>query len=163
MKNNDFQIWHYRAVVTQNNAGATTVGIDVSPVMGTKVQSILAVIGKDDYAAGREVNGYWLDSSGKGLGTIIYDASVDNANIHSSGQKTEDGAVASLEADYPYVGKHFNEWITTPDTIRFLGVTLAQNETLTIIVKAIVLGGEKPVVTVVGSAATMVEHVHILR
>ena len=143
--------WLYKTVVTQPNAGATTCGIDISFNMGSRYKIMQPTFGPDDYAADRDIDVETIDEDGKVVSRLSRKAAVDNLSVFAGQRVMADDSDASFNA----IGLNSQQIWTEPDQLRFSAALLAQNETLTCIVR-INYAGKKPTVVTHGANATMV-------
>lgn len=142
----EWAIWEYRAVYTQANAAGGNVIIDISGVSAGKYELLEAVIGPDNYAAGRTTEIYQRDSDNNSLGLLVT-GSIDNTQLvfpYADGTQ----AVTQLKAGHPieFGGN---------TKISIEGTALAQNETLTVYIKVKVFGGWVPTVASTRSGGTV--------
>ena len=124
--------WAYQASISQGDVGATTIKLDIIPGAGNRMIPLAVMVGPDNYAAGRVVSVTTQDSDGDVLKYWIYDDALDNERISSPGLPQ-----ASDNRNIP----QFSFWdrlIAGTDKLSIQGVSLAQNETIEITIRALV-------------------------
>ena len=127
------KIWAYRAVFTQTDANGGTIKVNISfPDRGNEfyVQNLL--IGRDTYAADRNIVAQILDTNGDPVAKLI-NQTVSAKYLHYPWDETTvaDGVLGRLQ--FPIVSH--------PDYLSVSAVGLAQNETLTLLLRLRLLHG----------------------
>lgn len=139
-------LWVYRCVFTQTNAGGGTV---FARFIANETMEILYVtIGKDDYAANRDVTGRLTDGTNV-IGIVMPTTAADDqmltipvaASTADAGQQSEKSII-----------------LAQGDELQILTGSLVQTETLTIAIRALV-SSVKPTVSVTGSGGTVTQTV----
>jgi len=152
-----FWEWKYRVVLTQNDASASDCGILIS--LDTEGAILLKsfVLGKDAYAADRVVRVSIEDSAGNRVRTIA-SASMNNLRMEGPSFAVLDtkttAAASSAQSNIGVLNDH---WVVGSDVIRIEAEDLAQNEQLTITLRALLIANRKPTITLVGTNTTKSE------
>jgi len=121
-------IWAYRAVFTQTNVGGGNVVVDISPGLGSEFLLLSLLTGLDDYAADRTLSFDHLDTGNNRVGRFTTLATVDNEYYlwpHSI------PAASTTNYAVSYIA-----WFAGTDKLAITAEALAQNETLTITIRA---------------------------
>lgn len=131
-------IWAYRAVATENNAGGGTLTLDIEPTVGYLLLPKIIMVGRDNYGAARTISGYVYDKDGNDI-YRFFSQGLDNQAIvvPTSGDliaANNDGAL------------HSPIRIQGPDLLKFQAGAVAQTETFTLAIRALIFG-RKPTVT----------------
>lgn len=140
----DKMLWAYRAVVTQANVAGGSLRLNIAPQERTLF--LFGAIGKDDYAADRNVEMYISDGTNT-IGRGMYLTAADNEHFPIF-TDAEAAVVANkglqLEKQL-LLGKG--------DILSIQAASLVQNETLTVALRALI-NAIKPTVTTTGSGGT---------
>lgn len=140
--------WNFRGVMTQQAAGGGSLVYHITIGAGTEliIQSIQ--LGADDYAAGRTANISIL-SSAVAVIASLQTASVDNQTLGIPADRVASTAGAVLNST-----PQLTRLVGGDDQlIRVRADALAQNETLTVAIRARIRG-IKPTVATTGSGGT---------
>lgn len=140
-------LWAYRAVFTQANVGGG--GIAVNVTANERMELIYGLVGQDDYAADRTVTGYIKDSAGNIIGQTLKGIALDNERVAIPAS----GEGIALSASTP---NEFEKHIILGkgEVLAFTAVTLVQNETFTLALRALITT-VKPTITTTGSGGTV--------
>lgn len=141
-------MWAYHAVFTQSNAGGGNVLIQITPGAGTEVILQSVQIGPDDYAADRTGAIQLMDSEGtpNRVARLIPLAAIDNEVMMWPS--------INATADFTHLWPGQQIIMTGADQLRIYLNAFAQNETITVAIRAR-LRGQIPVITTTGSGGTV--------
>ncbi len=140
-------IWAYRAVFTQAGAGGGAINVNIIP--NGRMTVLYGMVGPDDYAADRTISIVLEDSTDNMLARMIFSSPIDNERIPILATR----AIATAVADQSFEP---NQHVLIGDTDRMniKATTPIQNETLTIILRALI-DLSKPTVNTAGSGGTV--------
>jgi len=134
--------WAYLAVFKEDGAGGGTVNIDISPGAGNEMILMFMHLGPDDYAANRTITVRIEDSANNRL-MDIYSAAIDNAHVNLPLVNSDSTSMAWNKTGFPLI-------ISGTDTLTINGASLAQNEEITVAIRAR-LRGPIPSITATSS------------
>ena len=142
----DRLIWAYRAVFTQTNAGGGNVIVTIA--CNERTLFLYGTIGTDNYAVDRDVTVWIEDSAGNRIGNLMFTTPTDNVRlpiIFDSVAAVADNATMKL---------HQRLLQGTDERIKIQASALAQNETLTLAIRALI-SDWPPTITTTGSGGTV--------
>lgn len=142
----DKMLWMYRAVFTQTNVAGGTIKVTIAA--RERMQFFYGRLGPDNYAAGRTLVGTVTDSAGNTIARVLFASPVDDASLPipwlSSAAVT---AEATNNLGYKLT-------LAKGDSLVLNALTLVQNETFTVALRALVPSC-KPNVVTTGSGGTV--------
>lgn len=149
----DYEDYRRKFVLTQTNAGATDITLDIEPPMGSLMEVDVLTSGPDDYGVGgRTLQVEVQGGAGDVVQRLANIAAVDNQRIHHApGFPT--GAPAAADDIARSAGGPWT--VYGGDTLRVLVANAAQNETLRVFIRARCTG--RPIAESVNAGVTMVE------
>ena len=132
--------WAYRAVFKESGAGGGTITVDVTPGAGNEMLIMSIHMGADNYGANRTVTVRLEDSANNRIQDIFSSGTIDNThtNLPLIGSDSTLGDWSKLG------GQGFI--VSGTDSLTFIAASLAQNEELTIAIRAR-LKGKMPAIT----------------
>lgn len=138
----DNVLWAYRAVFTQTNAGGGTVLARF--IANERTVIVYGTIGKDDYAADRDITGRLTDGTNV-IGIVMPETPTDNEILHLPVATSTVDAGAQLEKRLV---------LGTGDELQIITSALVQTETLTVTIRALIRDWP-PTVSIAGSGGTV--------
>ncbi len=142
MTDRSYRIWQYKAVLTNLSTEAGNLSFRFTPSNDNRIIFEYGAIGKDDYASNRTSNVLVRDSITNEISRLAAAGTVDNQRLPLF--FTPDDSAAPT-ADEPPIKLQDWELVGT-DHLFVRMSSLAQAETLTLIVRARVWGPDAPVV-----------------
>ena len=142
----DYLLWAYKATFKQTDVGGGSIAVQITA--NERIVILFGRIGPNDYAAGRNVKVRISDEDDDVIATIMSVASVDNNTYHFP--VADHSVVAS--SDGPQLEKRVV--LGKGDYLDFAATSLAQNEELTVIIRAL-MRDWPPTVTTTGSGGTV--------
>lgn len=139
-KPSEWAMWAYRAVITQEHTTSYAVVIKISPVTGNSMKVIHTQIGPDDNGGDRQVTATINDGT-YDVSRIFSLTTLDNETgnvLPNLGAAAGDNALPAFRQELPIEG---------PDELRITAVSLAESETLTVAVRALIKNAA-PTVTI---------------
>lgn len=143
----DKSMWAYRAVFKQTNAGGGTIKVNVA----AKARMVLlyGLIGPNDYAADRTMVGWIEDSARNKIARLLYGSPIDNVTLSFPIYRETTVVAGDGTSDLSQIAI-----VSEDDVLVVTALTLALNEELTIIMRALI-DMQKPNVTTTGSGGTV--------
>jgi len=146
----DWFIWQMRAVYTQTDVGGGTVVAKMAPLGGEVMELVSLAIGPDNYEAGRNLDIYIEDSAGNNILSVVGGViSIDNVKVNVPGLPA-----VLAGGNKPNIKDLL---IAGEDKLVVSVASLAQNETVTIAIRAKIYGRTRPVTDKSDSGGTVTE------
>lgn len=142
----DYLLWTYRAVFTQTDVGGGNIVANF--VANERMVILYGTIGKDDYAADRDLESFVLSASGNIIARTLFLSPIDNVTLplmFTSSAAVADDTTQELNKRL-VLGKG--------EALRVRAQTPVQNETMTIAINALIRSWP-PTVTTTGSGGTV--------